>query len=157
MRPSPCTPDGADVGEQHHRHLPDVPVQAGPGQLLAGDRVGLAQDVEALGGDLADDPDAQAGPGERVAPDDLRGQAELLADQPHLVLEQRPQRLDQLELQVVGQTADVVVGLDVRRPGAAAGLHHVGVERALHQERDLVAGCAALAERPRPPPPRRPG
>ena len=62
------------------------------------------------------------------------GQAELLAQPAHLVLEQRPQRLDQLELQVLGQPADVVVGLDVGGAGAAAGLDHVGVERALHQE-----------------------
>ena len=71
------------------------------------------------------------------------GQAELLADQPHLVLEQGAQRLDQLELQVVGQAADVVVGLDVGGAGAAAGLDDVGVERALHQEGDLVAVAAA--------------
>ena len=83
------------------------------------------------------------GAGERLAPDDLGGQAELLADQPHLVLEQGAQRLDQLELEVVGQAADVVVGLDVGGAGAAAGLDDVGVERALHQERDLVAVGAA--------------
>ena len=58
--------DRADVGEQHHRELPDVAVEAGAGELLAGDRVGLAQDVEALAGDLADDPDAEAGAGERA-------------------------------------------------------------------------------------------
>ena len=131
--------DGADVGEQHDRELPDVAVEAGAGELLAGDRVGLAQDVEPLAGDLADDPDAEARARERVPPDDLGGQAELLADQPDLVLEQGAQRLDQLELEVVGQPADVVVGLDVGGAGAAAGLDHVGVERALHEERDLVA------------------
>ena len=113
------------------------------GELLAGDRVGLAQDVEALAGDLADDPDAEAGAGERVPPDDLGRQAELLADQPDLVLEQRAQRLDQLELEVVGQAADVVVGLDVGGAGAAAGLDDVGVERALHEERDRAAASAA--------------
>ena len=109
------------------------------GELLAGDRVGGAQHLEALGGDLADDADAEAGAGERLAPDDALGHAELEADLAHLVLEQRPQRLDQLELQVVRQPADVVVALDVRRAGAAAGLDHVGVERALHEELDRVA------------------
>ena len=74
------------------------------------------------------------------------GQAELLADQAHLVLEQRAQRLDQLELQVVGQAADVVVRLDVGGAGPAAGLDDVGVERALHEERDLVALLGRGAE-----------
>ena len=38
--------DRAHVGQQHHRALPDLAVQPGRGQLLAGDRVGLAQHVQ---------------------------------------------------------------------------------------------------------------
>ena len=92
-------------------------------------------EVEALLGRLAaDDPDRQAGAGERLAPDEPLGQPELGADGADLVLEQRAQRLDELECEVVGQAADVVVGLDRRRAGAAAGLDHVGVERALDEE-----------------------
>ena len=76
------------------------------------------------------------GPGERLAPHDLLGQAQLLADLAHLVLEQRPQRLDELEVHVLGQAADVVVRLDRGRLAAvaAAGLDDVGVQRALHEE-----------------------
>ena len=139
MRPSPWTPTRADVGEQDHRALPDLAVETGRGELLAGDGVGLAQQVEAVLGDLADDADAEAGAGERLALDDLLRQAELLADHPDLVLEQLAQRLDQLELEVLGEAAHVVVGLDVGGAGAAAGLDHVRVERALDQERDLGA------------------
>ena len=91
---------------------------------------------------------ARPGPGERLAPDQALGQPELGADRAHLVLEQRAQRLDELELEVVGQAADVVVGLDRRRAGAAAGLDHVGVQRALHEE-------ARVAELRAPPPRRR--
>ena len=97
---------------------------------------------------------ARPGPGEGLAPDEALGQAELGADRAHLVLEQRPQRLDELELQVLGQPADVVVGLDRRRAGAAAGLDHVGVERALHEEAHAVLAVAA-GELARPPPRRR--
>ena len=132
--------DGPDVGEQHYRHLPDVAVQAGVLQLLAGDRVGAAQDGQAVLGDRSDDPDGQAGARERLAPHHRLGQAELSADRADLVLEQCAQRLDQLELQVVGQATDVVVGLDVRRPLTAAGLHHVGVQRPLGQELDRLVG-----------------
>src|SRR5690606_40855498 len=63
-------------------------------------------------------------------------QAELLAERADLVLEQAPQRLDQLELEVVREAADVVVRLDVGRAGAAARLDDVGVEGALDEELD---------------------
>ena len=135
--------DAADVGEQHDGALPDLVVEAGGGELLAGDGVGGAQRLEPVVGDLADDPDAEAGPGERLAADDRRGQPELGADLAHLVLEQRPQRLDQRELDVVGQAADVVVALDRGGAGAAAGLDDVGVERALHEEADPSLAAAA--------------
>ena len=52
---------------------------------------------------VADDAHGEAGTGERLAPHDLLGQAELLADRAHLVLEQVAQRLDEVELHVVGQ------------------------------------------------------
>ena len=81
----------------------------------------------------ADDPDREARAGERLAPDEPLGQAELGADRADLVLEERAQRLDELELQVVGQAADVVVGLDRRRARTAAGLDDVGVQRALDE------------------------
>ena len=64
---------------------------------------------------------ARPGPGERVAPDELLGQAELAAERAHLVLEQLAQRLDQLQVHALGQAADVVVRLDRhRRPAGEA-------------------------------------
>ena len=45
--------DGAHVGEQHDGALPDLVVEAGFGQLGAGDGVGLTQDIEAVSGDLS--------------------------------------------------------------------------------------------------------
>jgi hypothetical protein len=83
---------------------------------------------------------ARPGPGEGLAPHEALGQPELGADGADLVLEQRPQRLDELEVQVVGQPADVVVGLDRRRARAAARLDDVGVQRPLDEElRALLA------------------
>ena len=82
---------------------------------------------------------AEPGPGERLAPDDALGKAELGGDRADLVLEQHPQRLDQVEVEVLGQAADVVVRLDRRRRRpVAAGLDHVGVERALDEEAGVV-------------------
>ena len=145
--------DAAHVGQQHHRELPDVAVEPGRGQLVAGDHVGGPQHVEPVAGDLADDPDGQArARGTGAATPSPRAGPSSAPERPHLVLEQRAQRLDQRELQVVRQPADVVVGLDVRGAGAAAGLDHVRVERALHQELDVAA-----RRRSRARPPRRPG
>ena len=135
-----------NVGEQYDRALPDVAVEAGAGEFFAGDGVGLAQQVETFPGDFADDADAQARAGEGLAPDDLVGQAELGADGAHLVLEEGAQRFDELELDVLGQAADVVVGLDVGRAVAAAGFDDVGVEGALHEELDFLAAGAGLFE-----------
>ncbi|MBF6497408.1 hypothetical protein IU412_14290 [Nocardia cyriacigeorgica] len=87
---------------------------------------------------------SQTGARERLTIDDLLGQAELTADRTHLVLEQQPQRFDELEFQIVGQAADIVVGLDVGRASAAAGFHHVRVERALYKELDLGRGALAV-------------
>ena len=61
---------------------------------------------------------ARPGPGEGLAPHHLLGQAQFLADRPHLVLEEVAQRLDQLEAHVGGQAAHVVVALDA---GGVAG------------------------------------
>src|SRR5260370_12280089 len=112
--------DRADVGEQHHRALPDLAVQAGRGKLGAGDRVRVPDDPDALAGDLADDPDRQAGAGERLAPHDPRRQPELAAYLAHLILEQRAQRLDPPAGQVLPEPAHVVAGPDsCRHPSAA--------------------------------------
>ena len=56
---------------------------------------------------------ARPGPGNGCRHTICGGSPSSAADLAHLVLEQRPQRLDQLERQVVGQPADVVVRLDV--------------------------------------------
>ena len=51
----------------------------------------------------------------------------------HLVLEQAAQRLDELEVHVVGKTTDVVVALDPRRV-LRARLDDIWVQRPLHEE-----------------------
>ena len=116
----------------HGEALPQTRGTAGPPDLLDHDGIGVAQDLRPLGRDLADDAHAEAGTGKRLAPHDVVRQAELLADGPHLVLEQQAERLDQIERQVVGQSADVVVRLDVGRR-VAARLDDVGVEGALDE------------------------
>src|SRR4051812_39842768 len=69
-----------------------------------------------------------------MTPHDLGRKAELFANGPYFVLEQCAKRLDELELQVVGKPANVVVALYVRGPGATTALDDVGIQRALNQE-----------------------
>src|SRR5205814_3045073 len=60
----------------------------------------------------AEDAHSQSGPGERMAEHHLARQAKRKAELAHLVLEQLAQWFQQLEMQRVGQTTDVVVRLD---------------------------------------------
>ena len=96
MRPSPITPTRLHR-QQHGEGLRRLAIQAGCFELVEDDRVGLAERVEPLAGDLAEAADGQAGAGERVPPDDLLRQAQLQAEPADFVLEQVAERLDQLE------------------------------------------------------------
>jgi hypothetical protein len=87
------------------------------------------------------------GSGERLAPHDLVGEPQLGPDPAHLVLEQVAQRLDEVEVEILGEPADVVVALDLRRV-LGAGLDHIGVERALHQEGGVLDPARRLLEHP---------
>ena len=112
-------------------------VDAGPVNLLEDDLVGVAEDGQALGRDLAEKADGQAGAGEGMLEDEVAIGAELEPEGADLVLEKLLERLDQGELEVLGKAADVVVGLDdVRGPLDRVALDDVGIDRPLGQERD---------------------
>ena len=74
-----------------------------------------------------------------MPPDDLSRQAELLPDRPDFVLEQGADGFHQRKSKVFGQTADVVVALDVRGTFSPAGLDDVGIEGALNEEVDVLS------------------
>ena len=90
------------------------------------------KDRNLLGRDIADDPNAEARPGERLAPHDLVRQAQFGSNRPHLIFKKQSERLDQFELNVVWQPTDVVVALDLRCV-TRTRLDDVGIERSLHQ------------------------
>ncbi len=114
--------------------------------LFTHTQVGLLEHLDAVGGDIADDADGQAGAGEGLAVDDVAGQSELAADFADLILEELAQGFDQIELEVLGESTDIVVALD-RGRGAADGrdrFDDIGVERALGEEFDAVTKGAGL-------------
>src|SRR6266851_991316 len=125
---------------QNCKGLPDLTVEAEMLDLVHHDPIGVAQDFQALGGDLSKAADRQARPGERLAVHHLLRHAELDADRAHLVLEQIAEGLDELESQAGRQPADVVVGLDLhgsRRHIGGGGLDHIGIKRPLREEVDV--------------------
>ena len=108
MRASPITPTDW-TGSSTAKAWAVWRSRPGGLELVEEDRVGLAEDLEPRRGHLAQAADGQAGAGERVPPDERVGQAELQAEPADLVLEQVAERLDQLEAELLGQAADVVV------------------------------------------------
>lgn len=113
-------------------------VDASLGDLFAIDGVGLLHKLDLFRRDFADDADAEARAGERLAIDEMLGDAKLAASLSHLILEQEAQRLDDLlEVNAVGQATDIVVTLDDGGLAEAA-LNDIGINRPLHEEIDLA-------------------
>ena len=130
--------DGLDVGHGDEV-LPDLLGQAALVELLTQDGIGLTQGLQTVTGDGTQAADTQAGAGEGLTVDHGVGQAQSLADHTDLVLEQQLDGLHQLEVQILGQTAHVVVGLDgLLALGGLLGLQNVGVDGTLGQEGDAL-------------------
>src|SRR5207247_3008330 len=129
--------DAAD-GREHRERLRHAAIEIGGAQLLEEDRVRAPEHVERMAIDGTDDADGEPRTGERMPPEDVLGDPELGANAPNLVLEEPSQRLDDLEVHDVRQSADVVMRLDARPRLrlAAARLDDVGVDRSLHEEID---------------------
>ncbi len=102
-------------------------------ELLAKDGVRFAHDLQPLAGDGADASHAEAGTGEGLTIDHIVGEAERLAHDAHFVLKEQFDRLDEVELQILGETAHVVVRLD-----AVLALQNVGIDGALREESDVL-------------------
>ena len=123
-----------DAGEDG-KVLGELAFEASLGDLGAEDGIGLLKQGHLGGGDFADDADGQAWTGEGLAPDQCLGEAQLRSERANFVLEQVAQGFDELELQVVGQAADVVVALDDSGGAVdAAALDDVGVDGSLGEE-----------------------
>ena len=120
--------------------MPDFAFQAVLGEFFAQDGVALAEGFQPVAGDGAGAADTQAGARERLAEHHVVGQAQLLADDADFVLEEQFDGLDELELQVFGQAANVVVGFD------GARFDDVGINGTLGQETDAVQFARFLLE-----------
>lgn len=77
-------------------------------QAVDEDLVGVLKDAHFLCGDLAEDADAEAGAREGMAPEQVGADAEGTAYAAHLILEEEAQGLDDAEVHLLGESADVV-------------------------------------------------
>src|SRR4028119_356473 len=136
--------DGVD-GREDGEALPEVAVEARGPDLLLQDGVGPAQDLQPLRRNVAYHPDREPRSRERLAPHEPLRHTQLRRHHPYLVLEQVPQRLYEIEVHHLGQSADVVVALYLRRIAGAA-LYDVRIERALDQEGGVLYASRLLLE-----------
>src|SRR5215203_3884279 len=88
--------DGVDR-RQYGEALPQLAVEACVSYLVLQHGVGPAKDLEPLRSDVPYDPDREPWPRERLPPDEPLGHPELRRNDAHLVLEEVPQRLDEVE------------------------------------------------------------
>ena len=132
--------------------MPDLVIPIALLHLLDHDPVSLAQDLQALGRNFAQEAHSEAGAGERLAMNDFFRQAEFQSELAHFVFEQTFKRLHQLELHLLRQAADVVMALDHRRriTGDRHGFDHVGIKRSLRQEPRFANGSVGVARRIEP-------
>ena len=110
----PGDPVVADVGEG----LPDLVVELSS-RITCSTIASRPADADLLGSDLPMTRGRGRGTGCRLR--DLRREAEERAQRPHLVLVELPEGLDELQLQVLGEAADVVVRLDHRSGRGSSG------------------------------------
>ena len=140
-------PQGADSGigplvahdadgenrQQDGEGLPDLVVQPGGADFFKEDVVGLTKDVQLFFGDVAQAADGEAGAGERVTADDVFRQAEQTAEGADFIFKQVAERLEQVHVHVLRQTADVVVALDDVGAFAGPAFDNVRVQGALQE------------------------
>src|SRR5690606_6619261 len=127
--------DGLDW-QQNGESLPDGIIETSFADFVQIDRVGFAQNLEFLACNTARAADSETRSRERMATDEAIRQAEFLAEQAYLVLEQFTQWFDELHLHALRQTTDIVVRLDRdrRTAGKRNAFDNIRIERALHEE-----------------------
>lgn len=152
--------------QKNSESLADLVVQTGLANLLDIDAVGMLQDLHLLSCNCTQDSDSETGAGEGVSAHEVSGNAEKSAEYTDFVcdkkkksgmsdmerraarneeslhtLEQFAKGLDQLELHVLEQTADIVMRLDGRAGALEAdALDDIGVKGALQQKFEFALG-----------------
>ena len=130
---------GAIVGDDGEV-LPYFALESRFGELLAEDRIGFADSLETVSCDCACTADTESGSGEGLAVHHVIGQTKLFTDHTYLILEQKLDWFHKFESELLGKSADVVVGLDT------VALEDIGVDGTLSEEFDSLDLLGFLLE-----------
>src|SRR5215469_9387486 len=136
--------------QKNSEALPHLAIQSLRLDLRNDNLVGLLQQRYSICGHLAKNPNRQSRPWKGLPLQNLIRHPQITANAPHLILEKIAQRLDQLQLHILGQAANIVVTLDsVRRTMNTARLDNIGIERSLHQPTNLITRTLLGFDNPR--------
>ena len=125
-----------EVGN-HRKVLPNLLIQTGQLELLAQDGIGLTQRLQTIARDGTQAAHTQTRTREGLTINHIVRQTQLYTTGTHLILEELTQRLHEGKLQILRQTAHVVVRLN-HLGRLRTALHDVGIDRTLTQEVDTV-------------------
>ena len=124
--------DALEVGHDGEV-LPHFACETVRGEFFTENSVRFADDFQSLTGDGTDATNAETGAREGLTIYHIVGKTERFAYDADFVLEEELHRLDELEFQILGQSADVVVRLD-----AVFALQDVGINGTLCEEGDVL-------------------
>ena len=109
-------------------------VHTGFGNLLTVDCICVLNDTNLLGSNLSNDTDSKTGAGERLTVYEVLRNTKFETGTTNLVLEQKPQRLNNLlEIYIIRQSTYVVMGFDYSAL-AKTTLDHIRINGTLYQE-----------------------
>ena len=102
-------------GQQHSESLPDFVIEPRLADLVQINRIGFAQNIAALFGNLARNADCKTRPWEGMAAHKLLVQTQFAAQRAHFIFEEFAQRLDQFHIHAFWKPTNIVVRFDRHR------------------------------------------
>src|SRR5947209_19950737 len=128
--------------QQHRKRLPDLVVQSSSLDFRDHDLIGVLQQFDTLGGDLSENANRESRTGKGLTLQDLLRHTEIATDAADFVLKKILERLDQFQIHLFRQAADVVMGLDgLRWATHRMRFDYIRIQSSLHQE--FGFSCAA--------------
>src|SRR4051812_32885283 len=129
--------------QQHGERLPNLIVETGRFDFGDNDLICVLKQLHSLGCDLAQNANGESRTGKRLTLQNLLWHAQVASDAANLVLKEILQGLDQLEIHLLRQSANVVMSLNgLRRASHRARFDYIRIQGALNQELGFPSATA---------------